>query len=230
MDDSWKKSTCTEADLQALVDEGLLQPREIVQWRPTERDVRPFEHTKEIVLFQHFIEHGLGLPTSNFFCGLLFHYGIELHHLNPNSILHIAIFVHFCEAFLGLEPHFNLFCYLFHLKPQPSEQNIAEVGGAGLQLRQGMDKKYLEFKFPTSLSSWRERWFYIGNHKPSLPERTTEKLKIAREWREMPYQADMDKIYELLVKIMEHNIVGVTGASVVYSWMGRRIQPLQKQT
>jgi hypothetical protein len=46
----------------------------------------------------------------------------------------------------------------------------------------------------------------------------------------MLYQADMDKIYELLVKIMEHNIVGVTGASVVYSWMGRRIQPLQKQT
>jgi hypothetical protein len=31
-----EKSKCTEADLQALVDEGLLQPREIVQWRPAE--------------------------------------------------------------------------------------------------------------------------------------------------------------------------------------------------
>jgi hypothetical protein len=35
---------------------------------------------------------------------LLFHYGIQLHHLNPNYVLHVAIFVHFCEAFLGIEP------------------------------------------------------------------------------------------------------------------------------
>jgi hypothetical protein len=38
-------------------------------------------------------------------------------HLNPNSVLHIAIFVHLCEAFLGIELHFDLFYYLFHLKP-----------------------------------------------------------------------------------------------------------------
>jgi hypothetical protein len=54
--------------------------------------------------------NGLALQTSDFLHGLLFHYGIQLHHLNPNWILHIAIFVHFCEAFLGIEPHFNLFC------------------------------------------------------------------------------------------------------------------------
>jgi hypothetical protein len=31
-DITWRKSKCTEADLQALVDEGLLQSRETVQW------------------------------------------------------------------------------------------------------------------------------------------------------------------------------------------------------
>jgi hypothetical protein len=46
----------------------------------------------------------------------------------------------------------------------------------------------------------------------------------------MPYQVDMDQVDELLVKIMEHKIAGVTSASVVYSWMGRRIQLLQKRT
>ncbi|RLM57999.1 hypothetical protein C2845_PM18G06070 [Panicum miliaceum] len=46
----------------------------------------------------------------------------------------------------------------------------------------------------------------------------------------MAYQADMDQIDELLVNIMEHKIAGVTGASVVYSWMGRRIQPQQKRS
>jgi hypothetical protein len=36
---------------------------------------------------------------------------------------------------LGIEPHFDLFRYLFHLKLQPSESSTYEVGGARLQLR-----------------------------------------------------------------------------------------------
>ena len=35
--------------------------------------------------------------------------GVQVHHLTPNSILQILIFVHLCEAFLGIEPHFDLF-------------------------------------------------------------------------------------------------------------------------
>jgi hypothetical protein len=47
---------------------------------------------------------------------------------------------------------------------------------------QGMEKKYISYKFLTSLSGWRERWFYIGNHAPSLLERTTRVLKITAKW------------------------------------------------
>jgi hypothetical protein len=147
----WKKSKCTEDDLQSLVDECLLQRKVIVQWCPAKGDVRSFENVKETILFQHFVERGLGIPTCDFLHGLLFHYGIQLHHLNPNSILHIAIFVQFYEACLGIEPHFGLFCYLFHLKPQPSENNIVEVGGAGLQLRQGMEKKIHSIQVPVGV-------------------------------------------------------------------------------
>jgi hypothetical protein len=133
-------------------------------------------------LFQYFIKRGLALPTSDFFRGLLFHYGIQHDHLNPNSILHITIFVHFFEVFLGIEPHFDLLCYLFHLKPQPTKEKMYKVSGAGIQLQHGMEKKYTPYKFPTSLLGWRERRFYIGNHEPSLPERTAGALKIAGEW------------------------------------------------
>jgi hypothetical protein len=45
-----------------------------------------------------------------------------------------------------------------------------------------MDKKYISYKFPSSLSRWREKWFYIGNHAPSLPESTAGALKITHEW------------------------------------------------
>jgi hypothetical protein len=54
-----------------------------------------------------------------------------------------------------------------------------EVGRAIIQLRQGMEKKYIPYKFLTRLSWWRKRWFYIGNHEPSLPKRTAGALKIA---------------------------------------------------
>jgi hypothetical protein len=83
---------------------------------------------------------------------------------------------------LRIGPYFNLFCYLFHLRAQPCEKDLYKVGGAGLQLRQGMENKYISYKFLASLLGWRERWFYIKNHEPSLPERTAEALKITTEW------------------------------------------------
>jgi hypothetical protein len=93
------------------------------------------------VLFQDFIERGLGIPTCDFLHGVLFFDGVQLHHLDPDSILDMSIFVHLCEAFLGTEPHFDLFCYLLHLQPQPKASSIAEVGGTSLQLRPGMEMK-----------------------------------------------------------------------------------------
>jgi hypothetical protein len=78
------------------------------------------ENVDEIVTFYHFVERGLALPTYSLFCGLLYYYGLELHHLNPNSICHISIFIHFCEAYLGIEPHWDQFRFLFCIKPQPT--------------------------------------------------------------------------------------------------------------
>jgi hypothetical protein len=103
-----------------------------------------------------------------------------------------------------------------------------EVNGAVFQLRQGMEKKYIPYKFPTSLSRWRDRWFYIGNHHPSLPERTAGELRIHGEWM-MPC-CGMSQIEELLGMVKKHRDAGFTGVSVMYTWLGKRIQPLQKRT
>jgi len=54
----------------------------------------------EIVLFMPFIQHGLGLPACSLLYGFLHYYGITQNHLNPNSILHLSIFVHLCESSL----------------------------------------------------------------------------------------------------------------------------------
>jgi hypothetical protein len=39
--DGWRKSKCSNANPRALVDEGLLQSQEIIQWCAATRDKRP---------------------------------------------------------------------------------------------------------------------------------------------------------------------------------------------
>ena len=117
-----------------------------MQWRRAIGDVPPREESQEIVTFLSFVLRGFAIPASDFFYGLLHYWGVQVHHLTPNSILHISIFVHLCEAYLGIEPHFDLFRHLFHLKPQPRSSSIDTIGGAGLQLRQGLGMKYIPYK------------------------------------------------------------------------------------
>jgi hypothetical protein len=84
-------------------------------------DPYPMEkNPDEIPMFARFVERGLAVPASDFFKGLLRYYGIEYLDLNPNDIFHVSVFVHFCEAFVGIKPHWILFRKFFRVKPQPS--------------------------------------------------------------------------------------------------------------
>ena len=113
MADGWKKSKLSESKIYSLVRRHLLQSKTLIQWQSTEGHERPFEKTSAIVLFKAFVERGLAVPVCDFLRGLLFVWGIQLHHLTPDSIMHIAIFVQLCDAFLGIHPHFDLFKSLF---------------------------------------------------------------------------------------------------------------------
>jgi hypothetical protein len=75
-------------------------------WRPAAGDPYPMEkNPDEIPIFARFVERGLAVPTSDFFKGLLWYYDIEYLNLNPNRIFHVSVFVHLCEAFVGIKPH-----------------------------------------------------------------------------------------------------------------------------
>jgi hypothetical protein len=54
-------------------------------------------------MFLAFLFRGLSLLAHEFLRGILFVYGVQLHHLTPNSFLHIACFITLCEAFLGID-------------------------------------------------------------------------------------------------------------------------------
>jgi hypothetical protein len=100
----------------------------------------------EFVLFIPYL-FGLALPISPFFLLLLEEFGFQLQHLTPHSILQVAIFVHFCEMFVGVAACTSLFrqffvlvrfgkgkdhlgAYYFQSRSDPTVTYIASLGGA----------------------------------------------------------------------------------------------------
>jgi hypothetical protein len=69
----------------------------------------------DFVFFATYALAGLVPPLSSFLM-LLEYYGLQLHHLSPNSIALVAIFVHLCEMYVGVRPSVRLFRCFFVLK------------------------------------------------------------------------------------------------------------------
>ena len=127
----WPAPT-SEDQLRELVVDGLIQSKVIAEWRvPGEHRV-PALGPGEIVLFVSFVHAGLCLPASAFLHQFLGYFGVSLNHLTPNAVLHLSVFIHLCEAFLGISPSLSLFRYFFHLKPQPRCEETSVLGGCGI--------------------------------------------------------------------------------------------------
>ena len=115
-DKEWVLSFIGEMELNEMVEAGVLPNRVTVGWRPADSEPYPMPHTDELVAFEDYFWHGLGLPVHPFLRDLLEYWGVSLCNLHLNTILHISMFIHFCEFYLGILPHFNLFRHLFWLK------------------------------------------------------------------------------------------------------------------
>jgi hypothetical protein len=183
----WKKFKAKTEDLLSLLNSGFLREKEVDMWRAAAGDPYPMEkNPDEIPMFTRFAERGLSLPASDFFKGLLGYYGIEYLNLNPSGIFHTTVFVHFCEAFLGIKPHWILFRKFFRVKPQPSASNPRVVGGAGIQMREDTAEQYLSYKLIDSYQDWKAKWFYIMNHHPELPKPSGKQPKHRPWWNSEP--------------------------------------------
>jgi hypothetical protein len=99
----WVPSLFEESDLKKAKKDGfLLETAPIIF--PSDEHV-PLPPKGYRVMFLAFLLRGLSLPTHEFLRGLLFIYGVHLHQLMPNSILHIACFITLCESFLGIDAY-----------------------------------------------------------------------------------------------------------------------------
>ena len=100
-----------------------------------------------------------------FLRGLLNVWGLKLQHLNPTGVLHIAGFIIVCEAFLGMEPHVDLFRRIFsgQALSEGKLPKIMPVGGFSLQKKPKPLTPYPAYSPYDSNWGWHGEWFYIRN-------------------------------------------------------------------
>jgi hypothetical protein len=188
-------------------------------------------------MFLAFLLRGLSLPAHEFLRGLLFVYGVQLHQLTPNSILHIAYFITLCESFLGIDPHWVLWKFLFRLCPSVSLAKNPELGGAIVSVR--FESHYLEFNMAVSVQGWRKKWFYIKDQKavPSdkfgiAPFDARKSLTKLTSWDSSPTEAEVEEIKLFLTRIQ--SLKGAAGGRLIWTqlmvfFLQRCIQPLQSR-
>jgi hypothetical protein len=52
-----------------------------------------------------FHERGFSIPPGRFIRGVLFAYGLQLQHLNPNNIQQMSAFEAMCKRYFGIGAH-----------------------------------------------------------------------------------------------------------------------------
>jgi hypothetical protein len=219
---AWVRSMMTEAKIQALVNHGLLRPKEEVEWRATAGEQFPSEDVKEQVVFASFFESSFNLPAGDFFRGLLYYYGLELVHLVPNSITIMSTFIHLCEVYLGISPHFLLWRSFFCVKS--TGKRSGPVGAVMFTLRSGLKAEWIDTDLPDNTAGWRSEWFYIADQLPGLPRRTGHKLVKINEWGLGLSSRDLKELEGVLELVGDMKKRGVTGAAVVRSFCRWMIQ------
>jgi hypothetical protein len=186
-------------------------------------------------MFFDFLLRGLSLSAHEFLRRLLFIYIVQLHQLTPNSILYIVCFITLCESFLGIEPYFLLWKYLFRLRPSVSLSKKPELGGAIISIR--VESQYLEFSMAASVQGWKKKWFYIKDQKASpsnlfgiAPFDAAKILEKLASWDSPPTGAEKEDVKPLLSRIqaLKSDVGGaLSGTQLMALFLQCRVQPLQ---
>src|SRR5664279_5027757 len=138
------------------------------EWGPT--TVRPGSTmpanlaVTEYPLFIHTLFAGLVPPFSPFFLAVLEHYQIQLLHLQPNSIVILAVFAFFCEAYLGVLPSVALFRCFYSLRTTAGEQCS---GCVSFRFSDAMASKIIPLEVRKKVEDFRKRWVYVDVRQAS---------------------------------------------------------------
>ncbi|KAK1605088.1 hypothetical protein QYE76_028761 [Lolium multiflorum] len=228
----WERSKISNQDVNTLKRLGLMKKEDAIRF-PSEESypIPPMEYRVSFV--DHLIR-GLSAPIHDFLRGLLFVYGIQLHQLTPNSILHISIFITLCECFLGIPPNWALWKRIFCLRRNGSHNATYNIGGVVICVRTDVD--YFDVKFPDSVQGWRKRWLYIHEESANSVEHNitpfdgSAKIQRRRSWDAKASEEEKKATEALMSRIHQlQNTRGkeLSGVQITAYFLRIRVQPLQ---
>ena len=92
----------------------ILEAIEELGWRVLARsEVEPRLKENEVISFVPFHLLGFGLLAYPLLRWLLYYYGLCLHDLTLEGILHLSVFIMLCKGFMGISTHYDLWWILF---------------------------------------------------------------------------------------------------------------------
>jgi hypothetical protein len=113
---------------------------------------------------------------------VLFEYGLQLQHLNPNNMQQMAVFEAMREGYLGISAHWHLFQYFFRFTCLKDSSRAVTIGCANLWMKQGRGDDYIPVSLTSSNSVWHKGWFYLRNDPEfALPSYTGN--STTESWR-----------------------------------------------
>ncbi|KAK1648356.1 hypothetical protein QYE76_066161 [Lolium multiflorum] len=228
----WERSKVTNQDLNLLKKLGITKKPKAVCF-PSEESYPAPPMGYRVSFVDHLIR-GLSTPIHPFLRGLLFVYGLQLHHLTPNSILHISIFITLCEAFLGVSPNWALWKRIFFCRRNGSHNVAYNIGGVVISIRSTAN--YFDVKLPDSVQGWRKRWLYIREENHGCAEDNIppfdgdEKILRRRSWDAEATEEERASTEALMTRIRElQNTRGkeLSGIQIIVYFLKSRVQPLQ---
>ncbi|KAK1610993.1 hypothetical protein QYE76_034666 [Lolium multiflorum] len=197
----WERSKISNQDTNMLKRLGLMKKEDAIRFPSEESYPKPPMEYR--VSFVDHLIRGLSTPIHDFLRGLLFVYGIQLHQLTPNSILHISIFITLCECFLGIPPNWALWKHIFCLRRNGSHNVTYNIGGVVICVRTDVD--YFDVKFPDSVQGWRKKWLYIHEESANsvehniIPFDGSARIQRRRSW-DAEASEEEKKATEALIK------------------------------
>ncbi|KAK1686961.1 hypothetical protein QYE76_047809 [Lolium multiflorum] len=227
----WERSKISNQDINMLKRMGFSKKENALQFPKEESYPKPPINYR--VSFVDHLIRGLSPPIHEFLRGLLFVYGLQLHHLTPNSLLHISIFITLCECFLGVQPNWALWKRIFCIR-RNSHHNVAyNIGGVVICVRSEVD--YFDVKFPDSVQGWRKKWLYIHEESSNPAEENIApfdgeaKIFRRRSWDAEATEGEIGNrgANDSHSRATEHRGKELSGIEITAYFLRTRVQPLQ---
>jgi hypothetical protein len=183
-----------------------------------------------VVVCMAFYERGFGVSSHLFLRSLLQSYYLELQHLTPSGILHMAAFVTLCEAYIGIEPHLNLWNHFFQARlRQGSDVAAASLGSVDILVHSRPEAgSFFSIPLPDPPMKWRKAWFLVkSNADASLPTFMGGHPIPLPNWEYGLAQSDLHKLRALLEVIRGLLQMGLTCEEILQTFLSHRFQLLR---